>query len=79
MQNSIETTATIGINRHLILDDDIPAQISGKVRVIVLLDEDIDERLWTRSVSDNEAFDFLEDDFEDIYPPNDGFLVIDEA
>lgn len=77
MQTSIETTATVGANRHLILDEEIPAQVSKKVRVIVLLDEDIDERSWLQAASSNEAFEFLADE-EDIYSPEDGAPVTDE-
>lgn len=79
MQSSIETTATIGANRHLILDEDIPVALARKVRVIVLVDEDIDESDWLHAVSTNQAFDFLADEGEDIYTANDGEPLADEA
>jgi hypothetical protein len=72
MQNSIETTATVEANRHLILDEEIPAPVSKRVRVIVLLDEELDETDWSKSASANEAFDFLADDGENIYSIEDG-------
>ncbi len=79
MQSSIETTATIGANRHLILDEDIPVELARKVRVIVLIDEDIDESLWLQATSQNEVFDFLGDEDEDIYTADDGEPIADEA
>jgi hypothetical protein len=79
MQSSIETTATIGANRHLILDEDIPVAQARKVRVIVLVDEDIDETEWLHTVSANRAFDFLADEDEDIYKADDGEPLTDEA
>lgn len=79
MQSSIETTATIGANRHLILDADIPVKISKKVRVIVLIDEDIDDTNWLEAASENDLFSFLADEGEDIYSLEDGTPVLDEA
>jgi len=79
MQNSIETTATVEANRHLILDEDIPAPISKRVRVIVLFDEDINESQWSKATASNEVFEFLSDDAEDIYSPADGSPLEDEA
>ncbi len=78
MLTSIETTATVGPNRQLVLDDDIPAQVSKKVRVIVLLDEDVDESDWQSAAAKNEAFDFLADEGEDIYTLEDGKPVSNE-
>jgi hypothetical protein len=78
MNTAIETTATIGKNRQLILDEDLPARVSERVRVIVLLDDDIDERLWLKAAAHNEVFDFLSDESEDIYSLDDGFPIIDE-
>lgn len=79
MLTSIETTATIGPNRQLVLDEDLPAQVSKKVRVIVLFDEDIDEESWLKAGSQNDAFDFLADEGEDIYSLEDGTPVENEA
>ena len=79
MLTSIETTATMGQGRQLVLDDDIPVQVSGRVRVIVLFDDDIAGADWTKSAAANSAFDFLADEGEDIYSPEDGKPLSDEA
>ena len=75
MNTAIETTATIGKNRQLILDEEIPARVSEKVRVIVLIDEDIDERQWHHAAERNDVFDLLADESEDIYSVQDGFPI----
>jgi len=79
MQNSIETTATVEANRHLLLDDEIPAPISKRVRVIVLLDDDVSEPQWSRSATVNEVFNLLSEDSEDVYTSLDGTPIEDEA
>lgn len=78
MLTSIETTATVGPNRQLVLDEDIPEGAPKKVRVIVLFDEDIPESEWAKSASRNEAFSFLADEGEDIYTLDDGRPISDE-
>jgi len=73
MLTAIETTATIGANRQLTLDEDLPENVSAKVRVIVLFsEEDFNESEWLKAASKNDAFDFLNDDAEDIYTLEDG-------
>jgi len=73
MLTAIETTATISANRQLTLDEDLPENVSAKVRVIVLFsEEDFKENEWLKAASKNEAFDFLNDEAEDIYTLNDG-------
>ena len=39
MLTAIETTATIGANQQIILDEDLPSNAPSRVRVIVLYDE----------------------------------------
>lgn len=39
MLTAIETTATIGANHKLVLDEDLPGNAPSRVRVIVLYDE----------------------------------------
>lgn len=79
MLTAIETTATNGANRQLLLDEDLPENISAKVRVIVLFDEDdLSEKDWMRAISKNDAFDFLNEEAEDIYTLEDGKPVHDE-
>ena len=73
--NAIEVTGTISSSRNLQLDEDLPENISAKVRVIVLYstnDGDFIEQEWQRAASSNEAFDFLNDSAEDIYTLEDG-------
>ncbi len=79
MLTAIETTGTIGANRQLTLDEDLPENVSAKVRVIVLVDEDdLREREWLKAATKNDAFDFLNDKAEDIYTLEDGKPVHDE-
>lgn len=79
MITSIETTATIGPKRHLVLDEDIPAQVSARVRVIVFIGEELPDNEWLKSAAANDAFRFLEDDGENIYSVEDGKPIDDEA
>jgi hypothetical protein len=73
MLSAIETTATVSANRQLLLDADLPENVSAKVRVIVLFSEDdFDENEWLTAASKNDAFDFLNDEAEDIYSLQDG-------
>lgn len=76
MLTAIETTGTISGNKGLILDDSLPFDERARVRVIVFFDqpdlEDDDDKNWLRSASNNEVFDFLADDSEDIYTIADG-------
>jgi len=74
IEKVIETTATINSNRQLVLDEQLPIVGPTKVRVIILLPEDvdIDEKEWLRSASVNPAFDFLKEPEEDIYTLADG-------
>ena len=46
------------------------------VRVLVFIDEEIDEeeKLWIKSINSNPAFDFLKDEGE-IYTLNDGRAI----
>ncbi len=70
---AIETTGTVDERRQLRLDEPLPAAVSGKVRVIVLIsEEDAEEREWMRAAAANPAFDFLNDPEEDVYNPEDG-------
>lgn len=73
MLTAIETTGTISANRQLTLDEDLPENVSAKVRVIVLFDEnDLSEKEWLKAASENDVFDFLKDEAEDIYSSEDG-------
>lgn len=74
VEKAIETTATINSNRQLILDEPLPIAGPTRVRVIILLPDDVDinEKEWLRAASANPAFDFLKEPGEDIYTLADG-------
>ena len=70
----IEITGTIDAQRQLVLDEPLPVAGPTRVRVIILLPEevDIDEMEWLRAAATNPAFEFLKQPEEDIYTPTDG-------
>ena len=74
VEKAIETTATIDAQRQLILDEPLPIAGPTRVRVIILLPDDVDinEKEWLRAASANPAFDFLKEPGEDIYTLADG-------
>ncbi len=75
MLTAIETTGTISTNHQIVLDEALPISEKSRVRVIVLFDEsasDISENDWLKAASRNEAFNFLNDETEDIYTLADG-------
>lgn len=74
VEKAIEMTATINAKRQLVLDKPLPVVGPKKVRVIILLQEeiDIDEKEWLKLANINNAFDFLKEPEEDIYTPSDG-------
>jgi hypothetical protein len=70
---AIETTGKV--DKAGILHLDTPLALKEQtVKVIVLIPDeaDVEEREWLRAVSGNPAFDFLQDEKEDIYSSNDG-------
>ena len=71
---AIEATGVIDASHKLILDDPLPVEGPTRVRVVILLPEDVetDEKEWLRAASTNPAFDFLKDSAEDIYSSADG-------
>ncbi len=75
MLTAIETTGTINANHQIVLDEELPDNAPSRVRVIVLFDEenkDFNETEWLKAASKNDAFDFLNDEAEDIYTLEDG-------
>jgi len=80
MLTAIETTGTINADHQIELDEKLPNNAPNRVRVIVLFDEDDDigETEWLKAGSGNEAFDFLDDESEDIYTLEDGQPLTDE-
>jgi hypothetical protein len=70
---AIETTGKV--DKAGVLHLDAPLALKDQtVKVIVLIPDEADteEREWLRAVSSNPTFDFLQDEKEDIYFPNDG-------
>ncbi|MBI5748980.1 MAG: hypothetical protein HZA00_07625 [Nitrospinae bacterium] len=74
VEKAIEITATIDAQKKLILDEPLPVVGPARVRVIILLPEDIeiDEKEWLYTAAVNPSFDFLKEPEEDIYTINDG-------
>lgn len=74
MLTAIEVTGTMNGNHQIVLDEDLPGNAPKRVRIIVLFDEesDLNEKDWLRASSNNDAFDFLKDEAEDIYTETDG-------
>lgn len=83
MLTAIETTATIRANRQLLLDEDLPENAPPRVRVVVYIEDERDkddftETEWLKAGSANDAFDFLNEQTEDIYSLEDGKPLADE-
>lgn len=71
---AVETTGVIEKRNRLILDDPLPQDGKGRVRVIVLYPEDHedDEKQWLKAATSSPSFEFLDHTAEDIYKPTDG-------
>ncbi|NHE59596.1 MULTISPECIES: hypothetical protein [Cyclobacterium] len=69
---AIETTGQINQEGAILLDQ--PLVVRGKkVKIIILMEEDEkEEKEWLSTMSTNPAFDFLKDEQEDIYSITDG-------
>ncbi len=70
---AIETTGKI--DKEGVLHLDAPLEMKDRtVKVIVLIPEEveIEEQEWLDAISRNSAFDFLQNEEEDLYSPNDG-------
>ncbi len=78
---AIEVTGTVDEQRRLHLDEPLPVDGPGRVRVIILIPEEatVEEREWLRAAAGNPAFDFLKDAEEDIYTPADGQPFVDQG
>lgn len=77
---AIETTGTIDEQHRLVLDKSLSNVAPSRVRVIILVPEDdIDEKEWLQAASTNPAFDFLKDPEEDLYTLSDGKPFHDEG
>ena len=76
---AIETTARIDDRRSLHLDEELPPESRGIVRVIILVPDagDFDEQEWLATAASNPAFDDLADPREDVYTIQDGKPFVD--
>ena len=78
--NAIEATGIIDNNNNLKINKIFNKKFVNKsVRVLIMFPDeitnksnDIDEKLWLKSISNNHAFDFLNDAEENIYSLTDG-------
>ena len=70
---AIEAVGTIEQERRVVLDQPLPEGVTGRVRVLILIEEDeLNERDWMRAAAQGGGFDFLHALDEDIYTLNDG-------
>ena len=74
MMQAVEAVGHIDSNGSLQINTPLPLK-EGDVKVIIMYaenEETNEEQLWMRAISNNPAFDFLNDPEEDIYSLNDG-------
>lgn len=71
---AIEVVGTIDEQRRLHITEPLPLVAPGRVRIIILIPEevDIDEQEWLHAAATNPAFDSLKAPEEDIYTLADG-------
>ena len=70
---TIEATGMIDQERRVLLDSPLPAGVSGRVRLLILIGEDeLNERDWMGAAAQGGGFDFLNAPEEDIYTLEDG-------
>lgn len=68
---AIELTSKTNQAGHLKIDLDLNVKNSA-VRVLILMDENDEEKDWANYALKSEAFDFLKEPEEDIYSIRDG-------
>ena len=65
---AIKTTGILNTQGQIQLDHPIPQEKARFVRVILLMpDDELNEKTWLDAVSNNSSFAFLHDPEEDIY------------
>jgi hypothetical protein len=81
MLRALEVSGTIDEQRQLHLDTPLPVEGPSRVRVIILLPEEmeLDEDEWLKLAATSPAFDFLRAPEEDIYTLADGKPFRDEG
>lgn len=77
---AIETTARIDEKGIIRLDAPLKV-VNKRVKIIILFPEDehIGDEQWLYAAASNPAFDFLNEEAENIYTVTDGKLLKDEA
>lgn len=73
MVKAIETAGRIDEKGRLSTDQPLEV-INRRVKIIILMaeEEDLDDDDWLKAVSVNPAFDFLQEEAENIYTVTDG-------
>lgn len=74
MMQAVEAFGHIDSKGSLQINTPLPLK-EGDVKVIIMYAENeemTEEQLWIKSLSANPAFDFLKNQEEDIYSPNEG-------
>jgi hypothetical protein len=72
---AIEAEGTIEQGRRVVLDAPLPPNVGGRVRLIILVGEEVEEasdREWLRAAGQGGGFDFLSAPEEDLYTLSDG-------
>ncbi len=72
---AVEALGRVERERHVLLDTPLPPGMNGRVRVIILVDDeadDVSEQQWLRAAARNGVFEFLESPGEDLYTLADG-------
>ena len=74
---SYEVAGIIDKDHHLIINEELPVNGPKKVKVIVLVESDVDaeEMDFLRAAQAGGAFDFWNDPEEDIYTMEDGKAI----
>lgn len=82
---TIETTGILNGNKILINKKFGKQYLNKSVKIVIMLPEenekieDIDNKLWLKTLSNNSSFDFLNDIEENIYSLTDGKIFKDEV
>ncbi len=72
---AIEAEGTVEQGRCVLLDAPLPADVSGRVRLIILVGDDTEEasdQEWLKAAAQQGGFEFLNAPEEDLYTLSDG-------
>ena len=72
---AVESLGRIDRERHVLLDTPLPPGINGRVRVIILVEDeadDVTEQQWLRAAAANGGLEFRDSPGEDLYTLSDG-------